>query len=71
MREGVESIWNCFGIHLDEFSAREIEYGFILKDFDDFEQFPSILDSPEGRIGTCPNPDWDGSGFVPIRIGTD
>ena len=56
-------------LHLDEFSAREIEYGVILKDFHDFEQFPSILDSPEGQIGTSPNPDWDKSGFLLIRIG--
>ena len=66
MREGLESIWNSSGIHLDDFSAGEVEYGVVLKDF---EQFPSILDSPEGQIGTSPNPDWDFSGFLPIRIG--
>ena len=43
------------GIHLVEFSAREIEYGVILKDFDDFEQNPSIMNSLEGQIGTSPN----------------
>ena len=69
MRKGLEWIWNSSGIHWDEFPAREVEYDVILKDFDDFEQIPSILDSPEGQIGTSPHPDWDKSGFLTIRIG--
>ena len=81
--EGLESIWNSSGIHLDEFSAQEVEYGVFLKDFDDFEEFPNILDNPEGRIetnracaqsglgaiGIGPNPDWAQCRLRPIRIG--
>ena len=59
----MEPIWNSSEIHLDEFSGREVEYGVILKDFDDFEQFPSILDSPEGHIG-----DFSQSGLGHIGI---
>ena len=58
VREGLKSIWNGSGIHLDEVSAREVEYGIISKDSDefqqdlhDFEQCPSILDSREWLIG--------------------
>ena len=69
VRQGLESIWNSSGIHLDEFSAQEVEYGVFLKDFYDFEEFPNSLHNPEGRIGTCPNPDWDKSGLRPIPIG--
>ena len=50
VREGLESIWNCSGIHVDEFSVREVEYGVVLKHSDDFEQFSSILDSPEASF---------------------
>ena len=50
-REGRESIGIGLEIHLDGFSAREVEYGPISNDFHDFACFRLILEGPDPSPG--------------------
>ena len=49
--EGRESIGIGWKIHLDGFSAREMEYGPISNDFHDFVCFRLILEGPDPSPG--------------------